>query len=252
MYFKMTCSRKGFFSVIGQALSYKSLIDGITELRNSTGLMTEKLLQATICYANMTDYLQDLMLVELEQERLITTSCETMEEFENADAVIWNGFDLLTNSEDMPLMSDYSDLYLDTIEEHTEQYFPEQDSKVLEILDQRLWNSIELPEQEDLVKSKFEEAAYFLGMPNISSTAQEEFLDIVSEFKENGCQNIEDNPTQYYGWIIKEKMMKMSPALRTVLQRGIVIPMSSAEAERYENDKLSTSLLFSYFFNGNS
>ena len=253
-------------SIIGQAKAKKDLIDGLHKIRdNHSGPLIEKFLGETKCFGTTEEVLQDVIIEDLfgaegdgiegsgnqgnggqgtETEQSGTDGsgeeekkpCESIEKMEKAKGVEWRELDLTTNKLEMGLMSTELALYLDTIEDAVEQYFPVKSTEDLEILDQRLWKDPNLETDEDIqkIKQKFKNAADILGKKDVSSTVQNEFVDLMKAlWNEKGpqCSNSEDLPTHFWGDVLRTKS-DLTEDLKEILQRSIVIPMGTAEAER--------------------
>ena len=76
--------------------------------------------------------------------------CETIERYEEADFVIWNGVKLQTYDSDFEKLSDVKNPYIETIQQLLNDYLPQIRVSDFDMFDQRLWN-----DGVDLIEANF-------------------------------------------------------------------------------------------------
>ena len=183
--------------------------------------------------------------------------CFNIQDFETTPFVVWTRkrqtennvdineqLDVYLNTDAIGKVSDFKESFLETVLGKIYEYFPEGDSSELYIFDQRLWGSSEVDFADgEMMKSQVQSAATFLGVTTSNELLSEcyQLLLRLWQVEKTSCENKQTLPTHFWGTILQEdfemasrdpEYNAISAPLRTLIQRAIVIPMGSAEAER--------------------
>ena len=162
--------------------------------------------------------------------------CETIERYEEADFVIWNGVKLQTYDSDFEKLSDVKNPYIETIQQLLNDYLPQIRVSDFDMFDQRLWNDgVDLIEANFISKMKSVIAELKFQTPRGVGliTIGREFFNLVKKIRDSAiwCTINESKPSMFWANILKDASMTMTVSLRDIIRSAIAIPAGSAAAE---------------------
>ena len=163
--------------------------------------------------------------------------CETIERYEEADFVIWNGVKLQTYDSDFEKLSDVKNPYIETIQQLLNDYLPQIRVSDFDMFDQRLWNDgVDLIEANFISKMKSVIAELKFQTPRGVGliTIGREFFNLVKKIRDSAiwCTINESKPSMFWANILKDASMTMTVSLREIIRSALAIPAGSAAAER--------------------
>lgn len=219
----MTFQRK-FGTLIGQADRERKLVTDLKKIANGEGKNTQDFLAKSVCYKNPN-----------KSDKKQCTSIQMYEE----SFVEYKGVELLDmGSEGIPRLSSFLNKYLEEVLKTIENYFPHTYSRktnpaklnmeIFSPFNQELWQW-----QGNLAVGSIKEAAKAVNI-EYTIALQNEFEKLVQTMKMNimYCMNKKSDPFYFWLSVLKDFGSNMSPKLRQLIKSIIIIPWSSAEAER--------------------
>ena len=172
------------------------------------------------------------------------TKCKTLENYEQAEYVIWKGIKLESYPIRPPLLrTEFEDLsevkepYVNLILDLMKDYFPDIRINDFDLLDQRLWNNgVTLDETtvNEKMTSLINEMKIVRPPRMGPKTIGKEFLRLALKIRGSPewCQINKSKPSLFWSNIFKNAEMQMTGVLEKIIKSAIAIPAGSAAAER--------------------
>ena len=172
------------------------------------------------------------------------TKCQTLENYEQAEYVIWKGIKLESYPLRPPLLqpefeplSEIKEAYVNLIVDLLQDYFPDIRINDFDLLDQRLWNkgiTLDEPTVNDKMASIIKEMKVVRPPGMGPKTIGKEFFRLALKIQQSPewCQIDKSKPSMFWSNIFKNQEMEMTVTLKNIIKSAIAIPAGSAAAER--------------------
>lgn len=154
--------------------------------------------------------------------------CDSLEHYDASPVIVWRLQKFKTHLKNFKKLSSFKDDYIDKLNNFVDHYYPETEMQHFEALDQRFWN--DAFDVETLIPD-IKKIAKLLSIED--ENIGQAFVDLFNVIKGRSdlwCNIHASNPVDFWGAILRE--VEVPSSLKHLIKSSLVIPLSSAEAER--------------------
>lgn len=168
-------------------------------------------------------------------ENDVKTTCSTLERYQRSESIEYKGLELTDDSETMPLLDEIREIYLTSLIEELESYFPDGNLDDFDIL-----SPGKMPKAKDEITIRVYGVAEITNLAKYFNIDEHEtlkewqtlLLSIVKSTKYCSIKREENEALDFWSQLLVWPEIAWGENIKRLIQTVLVIPISSAEAKR--------------------